>query len=225
MAGSAAPTRAAQFCSGFLEAGWLVALVVVPLYYNPFSAGMFDYDKTAVLRALALLMLAAWLALQAARASRLPRWQQLRTTPLLAPVVVLIMATLLSTALSIDPRLSFFGSLSRNNGTYTLLALLVVALAVGTELRQPAQQQRLIGALLAASCVVSVHGIAQHFGFEPALWEYDLSLRIISTLGNPIFAGAFWEWPCRLLSRVPSRFGRHAMHADFYTPRCWHSKA
>ena len=42
-----------------------------------------------------------------------------------------------------------------------------------------------------ASCVVSVHGSAQHFGFEPALWEYDLGQRIISTLGNPIFAGAF----------------------------------
>lgn len=212
MAGSAAPTRAAQFCSGFLEAGWLVALVVVPLYYNPFSAGMFDYDKTAVLRALALLMLAAWLALQAARASPLPRWQQLRTTPLLAPVVVLIMATLLSTALSIDPRLSFFGSLSRNNGTYTLLALLVVALAVGTELRQPAQQQRLIGTLLAASCVVSVHGVAQHFGFEPALWEYDLSLRIISTLGNPIFAGAFlgMAMPLTLACAVPLWQARNA---------------
>ena len=88
MAGSAAPTRAAQFCSGFLEAGWLVALVVVPLYYNPFSAGMFEYDTTAVLRALALLMLAAWLALQAARNSVLPAWQQLRETPLLAPVAV-----------------------------------------------------------------------------------------------------------------------------------------
>lgn len=191
MAGSAAPTRAAQFCSGFLEAGWLVALVVVPLYYNPFSAGMFDYDKTAVLRALALLMLAAWLALHVARASWLPAWHQLRAIPLLASVAVLILATLLSTALSIDPRLSFFGSLSRNNGTYTLLALLVIALVIGTELRLPAQRQRLIGTLLAASCVVSVHGIAQHFGFEPALWDYDLGLRIISTLGNPIFAGAF----------------------------------
>ena len=73
MAGSAAPTRAAQFCSGFLEAGWLAALVVVPLYYNPFSAGMFDYDKTAVLRALSLLMLAAWMALQAMRRTVNPR--------------------------------------------------------------------------------------------------------------------------------------------------------
>lgn len=212
MAGSAAPTRAAQFCSGFLEAGWLAALVVVPLYYNPFSAGMFDYDKTAVLRALALLMLAAWLALHAARASRLPPWQQIRTTPLLAPVVVIILATLLSTAFSIDPRLSFFGSLSRNNGTYTLLALLVVALAVGTELRQPAQQQRLIGTLLAASCVVSVHGIAQHFGFEPALWDYDLGLRIISTLGNPIFAGAFlgMAMPLTLACALPLWQARNA---------------
>ena len=212
MAGSAAPTRAAQFCSGFLEAGWLVALVVVPLYYNPFSAGMFDYDKTAVLRALALLMLAAWLALHTARASRLPAWKQLRTTPLLSSVAVLIFATLLSTVLSIDPRLSFFGSLSRNNGTYTLLALLVVALAVGTALRQPAQQQRLIGTLLAASCVVSVHGIAQHFGLEPALWEYDLGLRIISTLGNPIFAGAFlgMAMPLTLACALPLWQARNA---------------
>ena len=151
MAGSAAPTRAAQFCSGFLEAGWLAALVVVPLYYNPFSAGMFDYDKTAVLRALSLLMLAAWLALQAMRRTRLPAWDRLRTTPLLAPVALLILATMVSTAFSIDARLSFFGSLSRNNGTYSLLALLVVALAVATELRQHAQRQRLVGATRPAS--------------------------------------------------------------------------
>ena len=212
MAGSAAPTRAAQFCSGFLEAGWLAALVVVPLYYNPFSAGMFDYDKTAVLRALSLLMLAAWLALQAMRRAHLPAWDILRTTPLLIPVALLILATLVSTALSIDARLSFFGSLSRNNGMYSLLALLVVALAVATELRQRAQRQRLVGTLLAASCVVSVHGIAQHFGMEPAMWEYDLGLRIISTLGNPIFAGAFlaMAMPLTLACALPLWQARNA---------------
>ncbi|RLT46594.1 MAG: hypothetical protein DWI64_07240, partial [Chloroflexi bacterium] len=173
---------------------------------------MFDYDKTAVLRALSLLMLAAWLALQAMRRAHLPAWDIVRHTPLLTPVVLLILATLLSTTLSIDARLSFFGSLSRNNGMYSLLALLVVALAVATELRQRAQRQRLVGTLLAASCVVSVHGIAQHFGMEPAMWEYDLGLRIISTLGNPIFAGAFlaMAMPLTLACALPLWQARNA---------------
>jgi hypothetical protein len=44
-----------------IEAGWLAALLLAPLFFNVFSSRVFEPDKISLLRSIALVMLLAWL--------------------------------------------------------------------------------------------------------------------------------------------------------------------
>ena len=62
-------------------------------------------------------------------------WSRLRTTPLVLPTLLLVISYLLSTALSVVPRISFFGSYVRMQGTCTYLSYVVIFAMVLTHLR------------------------------------------------------------------------------------------
>ena len=51
-------TKLSVFCDRLLEAGWLLALVVAPLFFNVYSSRVFEPDKLAWVLLLGLL--AAW---------------------------------------------------------------------------------------------------------------------------------------------------------------------
>jgi O-antigen ligase/tetratricopeptide (TPR) repeat protein len=54
-------SKLASFCDRLIEAGWLAALGLVPLYANFFTSRGFSVAKGYLLRAIVLVMLAAWL--------------------------------------------------------------------------------------------------------------------------------------------------------------------
>ena len=54
-------TRLSLFCDKVIEAGWLAAVIVVPLFFNIYSQRVFEPDKLSLLRSIALVMSAAWL--------------------------------------------------------------------------------------------------------------------------------------------------------------------
>ncbi len=54
-------SRASLLGSRVLEAGWLLAVIVVPLFFNVWSNRVFEPDKLSLLRSIALLMVAAGL--------------------------------------------------------------------------------------------------------------------------------------------------------------------
>ena len=54
------PTKLSVFCDKVIEAGWLTAIVVVPLFFNVYSSRVFEPDKLTLLRSIALVMAVAW---------------------------------------------------------------------------------------------------------------------------------------------------------------------
>jgi hypothetical protein len=38
------PTKLSVFCDKVIEAGWLTAIVVVPLFFNVYSSRVFDWE-------------------------------------------------------------------------------------------------------------------------------------------------------------------------------------
>ncbi len=50
-----------RWCDAVLEAGWLAAVVVAPLFFNVFSSRVFEPDKISLIRTLALTMAVVWL--------------------------------------------------------------------------------------------------------------------------------------------------------------------
>lgn len=179
-----------------MEAGWILALMLLPVFFNIQSGRPFEPDKTALLRLVAAVMATASavraIEQRLAGAPR-PAGARWRESPLMVCALAYLAAASLSTLMSIQPRVSVWGSHVRLEGLVTLLAHLTVFACLATRLRRRAQLDRLLDAVVAASLPVCVYGFLQRLGKDPLDWQQVTfqEWRISTTLGNPFFAGEY----------------------------------
>ncbi len=189
------PTRLSVWCDRVLEAGWLMAVVIAPLFFNIYTSRVFEPDKLTLVRSLALLMAAAWVVkLAEAWGRRVPLAQALGfsgRTPLVAPALASAAVYLLATVFSITPYTSLFGSYQRLQGTYSWLAYLVIFFSMLAGLRTRAQFERLATTMVLTSLPVAVYGLIQRYRLDPLPWGGDVTSRVASHMGNAIFVAAY----------------------------------
>jgi tetratricopeptide (TPR) repeat protein len=206
------PTRLSLFCDKVIEGGWLAAIIAAPLFFNVYSSRVFEPDKLTLVRSIALVMAVAWLikvaetrlrpegAPEAVRAqdaefgpanpvSSLLRG--LAVVPLALPVILLVLVYLISTALSIAPGVSLWGSYQRLQGTYTTFSYIIVFALAVTNLRQRAQMERLVTTVIIVSLPIALYGLIQHYKLDPLPWGGDVVSRVASNMGNAIFLAAY----------------------------------
>jgi O-antigen ligase/Flp pilus assembly protein TadD len=180
------------WCARMAEACWLAAAAGVPLALNPLAGSGFELPKAALLRALVLLMgLAALLQFIDAWGERGGvrfRWPN---TPLVWPVLALGLTLGLATALSVDPRVSLWGSYQRQQGLLTVGAYLALFLLTAAGLRARAQAERLWTALVWGSAPIVIYGLVQAVGLDPLDWQTDAASSVLSTLGRANFLGSY----------------------------------
>ena len=198
-----AASRLATACTAGIEACWLTALVVSALFFNTHSTRIFEPDKLAVVRTLALVVaaLATTRAFDAGWNPLRPKFPKptaasvrtwLVSNPLPAAALLYLLLAVISTAFSISPSQSLWGSYARAQGLYSLLAYALLALAAHSQIRTMRQLWRLIDTLIYVSIPMSFYGIMQRFGLDTYQWQqFFTQTRITSTLGNPIFVGGF----------------------------------
>jgi len=194
-------TRAAVLCDQVIEAGWLVALIVVPLFFNVYSSRVFEPDKLALLRSIATLMAVAWIikaieeGLPEGARWRGGGWRQglvaAFTTPLVGPTLILAGVYLLATAFSVVPRVSLWGSYQRLQGTYSTLSYMVIALLMMATMRRGEQLRRLVTVVILTSLPIALYGVAQHYRLDPLPWGGDVTSRVAANMGNAIFIAAY----------------------------------
>lgn len=190
------PTRLAVFCDKLLEAGWLFALVVAPLYFDVYSNRVFEPDKISLVRSLALVMIVAWVLKQIEVGSlrgtpaeilrRLPR-----ENPLVLPTAAVVIVYLVSTLLSVAPTVSFWGSYTRLQGTYTTFSYIAIFMIAASSLRTRVQFDRMVNTAIVVSFPIAFYGIVQHFQLDPLPWGGDVTQRVASNMGNSIFVAAY----------------------------------
>ncbi len=193
----------------------MALVVVVPLFFNVYSQRSFESDKIALMRSIALVMALAWVIktletkgwkLEANARYPIPNIQYLVSrTPLTLPTLLLAIVYILTTITSIAPRLSLWGSYHRMQGTYTTLSYIVIFFVILHSLRHRRQLHRLITVILLTSLPISLYGLMQHYGLDPIAWSNvgaSVTVRAISTMGNPIFVAAY------LIMVVPLTIGR-----------------
>jgi tetratricopeptide (TPR) repeat protein len=217
-------TKLSRLCEAFIEAGWLAVLIITPLFFNVHSSRVFEPDKISLMRSIALLMAVAWLvkvindgfgAWQARSGDRPEQskgrslWQRMRSTPLVLPILLLVLAYLVSTAFSLTPRISLMGSYQRMQGTYTTLSYIVIFFMVLGHLRRPEQWRRLAYAIILTSLPIAIYGILQRSGLDPLPWGGDVQRRVAANMGNAIFVAAYLLMAFFLtLQRTLLHFGR-----------------
>ncbi len=208
-------TKLDQWCEAMIEAGWLAALIVAPLFFNVFSSRVFEPDKISLVRSIALVMLLAWLIkIGNGGALWLPAysekqsgttdeesengegansnsWQVVLLKPFFLPVLLLILAYLISTSFSVARFVSWFGSYQRLQGTYSFLSYVLIAVLTAAHLRRPEQLRRLQHAIILTSLPISIYGVIQHYDIDPLPWGGDVTIRIAANAGNAIFLAAY----------------------------------
>jgi tetratricopeptide (TPR) repeat protein len=193
------PTKLSRYCLGVMEAAWLAAVSIVPIFFNIYSSRIFEPDKITILRSLALLTLTAWIVkLIEVGGVKWKRQSQdisfikyLWNYPMIAPVIGLILIYIIATIFSVTPFNSFFGSYQRLQGTYTSFSYLVIFFSLITNLRSRNQINRLVTAVILASLPVSLYGLLQRYHIDPIPWGGNVSIRIASNMGNSIFVAAY----------------------------------
>ena len=209
-------TKIQHYCESVIEAGWLAALIVAPLFFNTYSSRVFEPDKISLIRSISLVMLLAYLvkildggriwlpaggggppagnqALAASEGSQSTlEWRlgSLWKQPFLLPFVLLAVSYAISTLLSISPSVSWWGSYHRLQGAYTYASYLVIAVLTAAHLRQSSQLRRLQHTIIITSLPIAVYGVFQHFGKDPLPWAQDVTGRVTANAGNPIFLAA-----------------------------------
>ncbi len=200
------------WCEHIIEAGWLAALIVAPLFFNVFSSRVFEPDKISLVRSVALVMFLAYLVRladggpfwlpaysangesapadgenPASQRSGLARFVRI---PLLFPLLLLVLAYAISTVLSVAPSVSWWGSYQRLQGTYSFFSYVIIAILTAAHLRQPQQLRRLQHTVILTSLPIAIYGVIQHYGIDPLPWGGDVITRVSGNAGNPIFLGA-----------------------------------
>ncbi len=208
-------TKIQHYCESIIEAGWLAALIVAPLFFNTYSSRVFEPDKISLIRSISLVMLLAYLvkildggriwlpagggvppagnqvaASEGSQSTFEWRLGSLWKQPLLLPFVLLALSYAISTLLSISPSVSWWGSYHRLQGAYTFAGYLIIAVLTAAHLRQPSQLRRLQHTVIITSLPIAVYGVFQHFGKDPLPWAQDVTGRVTANAGNPIFLAA-----------------------------------
>jgi hypothetical protein len=180
------------WCDRFIEAGWLAALIVAPLFFNIYSSRVFEPDKLTTVRSIALVMAAAWLV-KWFEERRNPALEKRVTwrTPLVLPTMLMVAIYMISTALSVAPRTSLLGSYQRLQGTYTTFAYIVIFLTIIQGMRTRIQLDRLINLIIINSLPIALYGMLQRANLDPLPWGGDVTQRVAGNMGNAIFIAAY----------------------------------
>jgi tetratricopeptide (TPR) repeat protein len=198
-------TKLDHWCEALIEAGWLAALIVAPMFFNVFSSRVFEPDKISLVRSIALIMLLAWLVKllnggwawlpaynpQNPNAPSEPIGYTIWRNPFVIPVLLLVLAYTISTVFSIARFVSWFGSYQRLQGTYSFLSYVIIAILTAAHLRSPDQLRRIQHVIIGTSLPIAIYGVIQHMRQDPLPWGGDVTLRIAANAGNAIFLAAY----------------------------------
>ena len=212
LASPRAATRSSSqlFVDHALEATWLAAVFLIPLMvmHQDFMLGFIQVVKVSVFRTFGLLLVALF-AFDWALGARQQRaegstsrglivdgWQRLRGHPgrwVIYAIAAVLLANLISLAFSPVKSIGWYGiDVGWDTyGLYSILGYLAFFIVLAAKLRTRAQIERLIWTLTATSILVSVYGVAQHFGGDFLRVDSAPVRRAGMTFGNPIFGPAY----------------------------------
>jgi len=185
------PATVTSLANGIAEAAVLFAVVAVPLYFSVLTGAGYEADKAVLLRLIGAVAAAAWIVGRAAGPSKASAGGSRAMVWLVA---ALLGVYIVSTVLSIDPRLSVFSSFDRGEGLWTFGALAAVVAVAAGRFRAAGRVDRLVSVILAGSVPATVYGLLQQFGLDPVPASGDpssLAFPVWSTFGQHLFFASY----------------------------------
>jgi len=161
-------------------------IFATPLLLTPFNYELFEFNKMMFVYAVTAIITSAWIIKMIAyKEFRIVR------TPLDIPLLLFLLVLLASTFFSIDRHVSIWGYYSRfNGGLLSIISYLILYYAFVTNFPKE-KILTLLKIALACAVIVSLYGIAEHFGIDKHIWVQDVQNRVFSTLGQPNWLAAY----------------------------------
>lgn len=173
----------AVLVGGFAGLASVLPLIVTTRWYD-----YYYWPKVQVLYAAVVLLTAVALL------TRRDRWLLSLRSPAGIALSAWLAAVAVSTAASVNPLLSLVGEDYRYEGLLTWLAYGAVVAGVAATFSTARRIRLLLGMVFAASGVMAVLGLLQHFGWTPVpedVIRTGLWTRAWGTTGNPLALGAY----------------------------------
>ncbi len=196
---------------GFINKGiaycFYLIFFSVPLVMFPYTFELFEFNKMWVVFGLSLLIFLLWIS-KVILTKRL----EIRRTPLDIPILLFLVSQIISTIVSIDPHVSFWGYYSRFNGgllstiSYIFLYYAFASNLIPNEVDEKEKpfSYKILFASLLSGIAVTLWGLPSHFGkdltcyvfrgtFDTSCWTdaFKPTIREFSTLGQPNWLGTF----------------------------------
>lgn len=168
-----------------IAAAFYLLFILVPLVLTPWNFELFEFNKMLAVYALTAVIAAGWL-IEIIRQRRLI----FAKTPLDLPLLLFLLSQILSTIFSIEPHTSVWGYYSRfHGGLLSTVSYLILFWAYSTFMRE--KTAKAIAVTLSTGLIVTLYGIAEHFGIDKHIWVQDVVNRVFSTLGQPNWLAAY----------------------------------
>ena len=165
---------------------FLAILFLTPLIFTQSNSELFELPKMYFVYLLTILI--ATFHLINVIQKQVPL---IKKTFLNIPLALFLLSQIISTVYSIDPHTSFFGYYSRLNGGLLSLICYVVLYWILSVYIDSNFKKLIIKFSLLSGFLVSIYGIAQHFGIDKNWWVQDVQSRVFSTLGQPNWLAAY----------------------------------
>ena len=162
--------------SGLLGA---VAQVDLPLYAQALGLLGFVIALIGIAISLFRVSLAAWLN------DQVSRW-------IVVAATIYTAVTIIATLVSQNFFISVWGEVSGQYGysAYTTVSYFMIFAVISTHLKTQDQLWRILGVMVATGALIALYGILQHYGLDPLDVGESGSVRVASTMANPVFTGA-----------------------------------
>lgn len=198
--------------SAVQDMGWLLLVILVPLWVNLGGQQPFELPKVVLLRTVVWLLTAVVLA-EHIWAGRSP-WRALAHNPLLTAVLLLALVLITTTTTAVDWRLSLWGSYERQQGAITHLTYLLLFVLAAQRFQSLPRARPLLAAMVATGGLIALLGLGQAAGWNPLGLASDARSPMYATLGRANFVGAYLAMlvplTLALFLTSPSRYGRWA---------------
>jgi O-antigen ligase len=168
-----------------------------PLLFTSINHELFEYNKMIFTYLLTTIITGTWIVRMIAAKKLI-----LKRTILDIPILIFLVANILSTAFSIDAHVSWWGYYTRSNGgllSIITYSLLYFGLISNFDAKQII---KFIKAAIWGGIAVSLYAIPEHFGVSPSCivlysqfdancWVQDVQARVFATLGQPNWLAAY----------------------------------
>ncbi|HPI04008.1 MAG TPA: O-antigen ligase family protein, partial [Candidatus Goldiibacteriota bacterium] len=166
----------------------LLAVFIVPLFFNIRSYDQFELPKLTLLRVLTSLMFGVWLAKIFAKGT-----VEFKLMPLDIPVLLWALMNIITTFTSFSPHLSFRGEYENFAGSLSNLNYAALYFIGSRFIKTRKHVLYAAYALCLSGLFITAYALMQFAGYDFIKWS-DASVikgRYFASMGNPNFLGAF----------------------------------